>query len=59
MLKIYDAKVEPPLYTAGGIVTGVAVDSRSAKELLKDGSGPRRDVLIGEEVPAYLDCGRG
>jgi uncharacterized protein with HEPN domain len=38
---------------------GVAVDSRSAEELLKDGSGPRRDVLIGEEVPAYLDCGRG
>jgi hypothetical protein len=28
---------------------GVAVDSRSAEELLKDGSGPRRDVLIGKK----------
>jgi hypothetical protein len=58
-VKIHEAKVEPPLSTIWCIVSGVAVEDRSAEELLEDGSGPRRDVLVGEEVRAYLNCGRG
>jgi hypothetical protein len=50
--KIYDAKVKLPLRATDGIVTTVAVDHRSAEELLDDGSGPRRNVLVGEEVCA-------
>ena len=57
--QIHETKAEPGLRAADGIVTGVAVDYRSAEELLEDGSGPRGDVLVGKELCADLNCGRG
>jgi hypothetical protein len=55
----HDAKVEPPLCSTDGIVMAVVVDLGSAEELLEDGGGPRRDILVEEELCAYLNCGRG
>lgn len=52
-------KITLELLMEASIVVAVAVGHRSAEELLEDGSGPRRDVLVGEELCAYLNCGRG
>lgn len=57
--QIHETKVEPALHAPDGIMTGVAVGYTSAEELLEDSGGPRRDVLVREELCANLNCGRG